>query len=69
MRYREGMEVDGKPSQVNETMLVATAGFGLITGILMLLAGLRARLLWMIVWGGGLAVASIVYITYSVFIE
>lgn len=69
MRYREGMEVDGKPSQVNETMLVATAGFGLLTGLLMLLAGLRARLLWMIVWGSGLAVASIVYITYSVFIE
>lgn len=66
MRYREGMVVDGKPAQVNETMLVATAGFGLLTGVLMLIAGIRARLLWMIVWGFGLVLASLVYISYSI---
>ncbi|MDH5184171.1 MAG: hypothetical protein OEX12_09805 [Gammaproteobacteria bacterium] len=69
MRYREGMLVDGKPAEVNETMLVATAGFGLLTGLLMLFAGIRARLLWMIVWGFGLVIASLVYITYSVISE
>lgn len=69
MRYREGIEVDGKPAQVNETMLVGTAGFGLLTGLLMLIAGIRARLLWMIVWGAGLGIASLTYVIYSVISE
>ena len=69
MRYREGTVVDGRPAQVNETMLVSTAGFGLLTAVLMLVAGVRAKLLWMIVWGLGLALASMTYIGYSIFIE
>ena len=68
MRYREGTIADASPAQVNETMLVSTAGFGLLTGVLMLVAGIRARLLWMIVWGFGLVIASLVYIGYSVII-
>lgn len=47
MRYREGTLVEGKPAQVNETMLTGSAGFGLLTGLLIFIAGVRARLLWM----------------------
>ena len=65
MRYRQSLEVEGQPAQVYEGMLVATSGFGLIISLLLLWAGIRARLLWLIVWSIGLFFASVSYIVYS----
>ncbi|MBD3670292.1 MAG: hypothetical protein HUJ29_05915 [Gammaproteobacteria bacterium] len=62
------MEVDAMArSQVNEGMIAGTALFGLLIGILLFMAGLRARIYWLPLWGGGLALASLAYLGYALF--
>lgn len=66
MRYRIGEEPDQAYQQL-DGMTVGTAVFGLVTGILFTIAGIKTRQLWLIVWGSGLAVASLIYLGYSIF--
>ena len=59
MRYRIGSEPG---ESISDDMLVVTAVFGLVMGIGFVVTGLQARQNWLIFWGGGLVVASVVYI-------
>lgn len=48
-------------------MFLGIAIYGLFVGIGFVLFGQRGRQRWMVVWGGGLAVASVVYLLYRLF--
>jgi len=66
-RYRIGETVEPglTVTDANDSALVVgTAVFGLCTGIGFVIAGVRARMLWLISWGAGLAVASLIYLIY-----
>ena len=63
MRYREGDTAD-QLSTLDDTVFMGAAILGLIMGIGFVLAGLRGRQYWLLSWGIGLVVASIVYIIY-----
>lgn len=66
MRYRIGSD----PQEVRQQadgMIVGSALFGLVTGIIFVAAGLRARQFWLVFWGAGLVIASVAYLLYTVF--
>ena len=63
MRYREGDTAD-QLSTLDDTVFMGVAIFVLIMGIGFVLAGLRGRQYWLLSWGIGLVIASIVYIIY-----
>jgi len=67
-RYRIGETPDlGNAVDANDSaLIIGTAIFGLVTGIGFLLAGLRTRMLWLIFWGAGLAIASLLYLGYRI---
>ncbi|HEB57857.1 MAG TPA: hypothetical protein ENJ01_01405 [Gammaproteobacteria bacterium] len=66
MRYRVGEEVLAKTG-VYEGMLVATVIIGLLMGIGFVIGGWRGRQYWLAIWGGGLVIASLVYLTWAAF--
>lgn len=45
-------------------MFLGIAIYGLFVGIGFVLFGRRGRQRWMVIWGGGLVVASVVYLLY-----
>jgi hypothetical protein len=63
MRYRIGEKPGELGPPVTDDMAVGTAVFGLLTGIGFIAAGVRGRQAWLAIWGAGLAVASIAYLT------
>ncbi len=67
MRYREGEEILAHTG-VHEGMLIATAIIGLFMGIGFVIGGWRGRQYWLAIWGGGLAVASVVYLGWEIFV-
>ena len=69
MRYREGMESEIVSKHgVYDGMLAGTAVFGLLIGTGFVLAGWRARQYWLVIWGGGLVLASLAYLFHGWFV-
>ena len=65
MRYRIGEEpANGLGQPVTEDGLtIFTAILSVAIGIGFVVAGIKARQYWLIFWGGGLVVASLVYLS------
>lgn len=66
MRYRIGSDPQEVQQQA-DGMIVGSALFGLVTGIIFVAAGLRARQFWLVFWGAGLVIASVAYLLYTAF--
>ncbi|MDY6980436.1 MAG: hypothetical protein SV201_11175 [Pseudomonadota bacterium] len=66
MRYRIGTDPEQAQQEV-DGMIVGSAVFGLFTGILFVVAGVRARQFWLAFWGAGLVLASSAYLLYTFF--
>lgn len=66
MRYRIGTDPEQAQQEVGG-MIVGSAVFGLFTGILFVVAGVRARQFWLAFWGAGLVLASSAYLQYTFF--
>lgn len=64
-RYRIGEPPPADAPQPADGLEIATAIFGLLMGIGFVYAGLRARQYWLAIWGGGLAVCSVLYLGYQ----
>ncbi len=68
MRYREQdfiNQVDGVIEPIiGNNVLLLTAVIGLFIGIIFVVGGRFGKQLWIIVWGAGLVIVSIVYIVY-----
>ena len=67
MRYREGEVPADIAPLIGHAPLMVAAVIGLLTGIGMLLGGLKTRIFWLIFWGGCAIVASASYIGYVIF--
>lgn len=61
-RYRIGETPSTYSDPVTTHMFFGVAIFGVFAGIGFVIAGLRGRQRWMVFWGGGLTVSSIVYL-------
>lgn len=66
MRYRIGSDPQQAGQQV-DGMIVGSAIFGLFTGMVFVVAGVRARQFWLAFWGAGLVLASSAYLLYTLF--
>lgn len=64
MRYRIGSDPQQARDQV-DGMTVGSAIFGFFTGIVFVVAGIRARQFWLVFWGAGLVLASSAYLVYT----
>ena len=64
MRYRIGSDPEQAAHEA-DGMIVGSAIFGLFIGIIFVVAGLRARQIWLFVWGAGLILASSAYLIYT----
>lgn len=67
MRYREGEIPANFDPIIGNAPLMIAAVIGLLTGIGMLIGGLRTRIFWLIFWGGCSILASASYIGYYLF--
>ena len=69
-RYRIGENPDAVSTlDANDSpLIVGTAVFGLATGIGFVIAGLRARIYWLVFWGAGLVLASLAYLLHRFFL-
>ena len=63
-RYRIGETPETGVDANDSPLIIGTAVFGLFTGIGFFIAGLRARMLWLTLWGAGLTIASLAYLFY-----
>jgi hypothetical protein len=68
MRYREqefANQVDGVIQPIiGNNVLMLTAVVGLFIGIIFIIGGRYGKQLWIVFWGVGLVIVSIVYIIY-----
>ncbi len=64
-RYRIGETPPTDAPQSVDGLEIASVIFGLLIGVGFVYAGLRARQYWLAIWGGGLAVCSVVYLGYQ----
>lgn len=62
MRYRIDEFTAGTAQPVGDDLTVFTAVIGLIIGIILTVAAKRGRQHWLMFWGGGLILCSIVYL-------
>ena len=67
MRYREGYIPTNIDPLIGHAPLMIAAVIGLLTGIGMLVGGLRTRIFWLIFWGACSILASTGYIGYYLF--
>ena len=61
MRYRVDDATGAVTHGSTDAVLLLTAVLGLVIGIVLTWAGWRGRQRWLVVWCGGLIVASIAY--------
>ena len=65
MRYREGQEI---PENIEPLMGDASMAFaavlGLFIGIVLTMLARKGKVMWLTVWGAGLALLSVVYLVY-----
>jgi hypothetical protein len=62
MRYRIGEDPTKLGGHVSEPMLTLAAVLGLMMGMVFVYWGWHGRQMWLLLWGSGLVVASIIYI-------
>jgi hypothetical protein len=62
MRYRIGETSQQVGPPISGEMLVFAVVLGLLIGIVLFGLGLRGRIMWLTVWGGGLVLASVTYL-------
>lgn len=66
MRYRIGETGQQVGPPVSGEMLVFAVVLGLMIGIILFGLGMRGRIMWLTVWGGGLVLVSVTYlVTFS----
>ena len=68
MRYRIGEDPNVADYGSTEGMLVVSAVLGLLIGITLVWAGVKGRQIWLVVWCGGLVVASLAYLGWAVYL-
>ena len=67
MRYREGQEIpDNIAPIIGDGSMVFAAILGLFIGIILTLLARKGKQLWLLIWGSGLVLVSIVYLIYIV---
>jgi len=68
MRYREenfANQIDGVIEPIiSNDILMLSAVVGLLIGIIFVVGGRYGKQLWIVFWGSGLVIVSIVYIIY-----
>ncbi len=69
MRYRVDEAAAAAGATATDGVLLFTGVIGLVVGIVLTWAGWRGRQLWLVVWCGGLVVASIAYIGWVTLFE
>ena len=62
MRYRIGEEIQQAGPPISADSLVFAVVLGLLIGVALFGLGLRGRIMWLTVWGGGLVLVSVVYL-------
>ncbi len=62
MRYRIGEDPQQIGPAISGEMLLFAVVLGLLIGITLFVLGRRGRQLWLAVWGGGLVLASVIYL-------
>ena len=69
MRYREGQEPDPDYPYTENTHLALefSMWLSILIGCILLLMGLKGRILWLSTWGGGLVLLSIGYLVNQYF--
>lgn len=71
MRYHEENyinQVDGVIVPIiGNNVLMFTAIIGLVIGIIFVFGGYLGKQRWILFWGGGLVIVSIIYIAYMLF--
>lgn len=60
MRYRDG-DVLGEPASSTDEMLIITAVIGLLIGLVLSVAGIRGRQIWLAFWSITLVLGSLAY--------
>jgi hypothetical protein len=68
MRYREENfinQVDGVIEPIiGNNVLMFTAVIGLVIGLIFVYGGQVGKQIWIVFWGAGLVIASVIYIAY-----
>lgn len=62
MRYRIDEFAKGAAQPVGDDLTIFTAVIGLVAGVILTLLAYRGRQHWLLFWGGGLVLASIIYL-------
>ncbi len=62
MRYRIGEELQQAGPPISGETLIFAVVLGLLIGVILFGLGLRGRQMWLAVWGGGLVLASVIYL-------
>lgn len=62
MRYRIGETGQQVGPPITGEMLVFAVVLGLLIGVALFGLGLRGRIMWLTVWGGGLVLVSLTYL-------
>ncbi|MDH5180223.1 MAG: hypothetical protein OEZ39_07335 [Gammaproteobacteria bacterium] len=62
MRYRAEEFASGMAQPVGDDLTVFTAVIGLFAGVLLTYAAKRGKQQWLLFWGGGLVLASVMYL-------
>lgn len=66
-RYRIGEDPDTPTLTSSDDFFIFIVVFGLFLGIGFTYIGLRTKQIWLTIWGGGLTIASVVYLGYILF--
>ena len=61
MRYRIGEELQQVGPPISGEGLIFAVVLGFLIGVALFGLGLRGRIMWLTVWGGGLVLVSVVY--------
>lgn len=62
MRYRIGEDIQNLGEPVVDSLVPFSAILGLLMGIGFVIAGYRAKQIWLLFWGAGLVIASLLYL-------
>ena len=63
-RYKIGETPETGGDVLTQDIFIGAAVFGLLISIGFVIAGLRGKQYWLVFWGGGLTISSIVYLLY-----
>lgn len=65
MRYREGQEIpDSIAPHIGDGSMAFAAALGLFIGIILSILAKKGKQLWLLIWGIGLVLASLVYLVF-----